>query len=329
MSSVGTAAFQSSLGELIAQFVAEKRACGYRYREESRALRAFDAYLQKIGHKSMDLPRDVVEGWTCRAANETPRNHEHRQRLVQQFGRFLASRGFTVYLPDTRGRARARASFVPYIFTRDEIVRLLTAAEHLPTSTLAPHRHVVVPEVFQLLCCCGLRLGEALHLRRSDVDLDQGVLTIRDGKFQKDRLVPLPAVAHARLKSYCDRVGMRRADSAFFPGPYGAPYSNHGMYKIFRRLLRDSGIPHGGRGRGPRIHDLRHSFAVHRLEAWYREGADLDAKLPLLATYLGHRGLQGTQVYLRLTPQLFPDVSSRLEDHLGHIIPGGGHHEAD
>jgi integrase len=93
------------------------------------------------------------------------------------------------------------------------------------------------------------------------------------------------------------------------------------LYRIFRCLLRECGIAHGGRGRGPRLHDIRHSFAVHRLERWYREGIDLSAKLPVLAAYMGHKSIRETQLYLRLTPHLFPDVCARMEQHLGHVIP--------
>lgn len=328
-SASGDLTFESVLGELMADFVREKRACGYRYLAECRELRAFDAYLREIEHGSTDLPKDVVEGWTARRSYERPRTHEHRLRLVHQFGRFLLQRGCAVHLPETRGSARNRKLFTPYIFSSEQIAALLTAADRLPPSALSPMRHLVVPELFRLLCCCGLRHGEVLNLRVDNVDLRHGVLTILDGKFQKDRLVPLPETMQVRLRRYADRVGHRPSETAFFPGPYGEPYDSTGTYAIFRRLLRDCGIQHGGRGRGPRVHDLRHSFAVHRLERWYREGADLSAKLPLLATYMGHRSIEGTQVYLRLTPHLFPDIEKRMEQHVGHVIPRRSNHEAN
>lgn len=311
----------SSLAEPIADFVSEKRACGYRYLAESQGLEALDRHLVARGHMSFDLPKVLVDEWTARRPHETPRNQEHRVRLVHQFARYLLRRGVPAHLPDLRGCSRGRASSTPHIFSREEIARLLAAADALPVSTLTPSRHLVIPEVFRVLSCCGLRVGEALHLRLADTDLERGILTIRDGKFQKDRLVPLPASLRLRLTRYAVRLGLRGDGSAFFPGPDGDMYSHTGIYKIFRRLLRESGIPHGGRGRGPRIHDLRHSFAVHRLEAWYRAGADLGAKLLLLSTYMGHRSIEATQIYLRLTPHLFPDVASRMEEHTGHVIP--------
>ncbi len=95
------------------------------------------------------------------------------------------------------------------------------------------------------------------------------------------------------------------------------------IYHQFRRLLREIGIPHGGKGQGPRLHDLRHTFAVHRLEQWYRQGENLGAKLPLLSTYMGHRSLVGTQRYLRLTPAIFPDIQRRLDKQFGQVVPQG------
>jgi integrase len=316
--------FHSPLAELIMAFIEEKRACGYRFKQERLLLLALDRRLRAIGHASADLPRDVVESWTARRPTEQPRNHEHRVRLVHQFARFALRRGVHAHVPDSRGLARRRALFTPYIFTREQIATLFAATDRLPRSSLAPLRHQVVPEVFRLLYCCGMRASETLHLRWSEVDLTSGVVTVLDGKFQKDRLIPLPRDLRDRLSRYVGLLGTRAPTAAFFPGPYGQPYRLSGLYRIFRRLLHECGISHGGRGRGPRVHDLRHSFAVHRLEDWYQGGADLGAKLPLLSTFMGHRKLESTQLYLRLTPHIFPALTAQLEARVGHVIPGGG-----
>jgi integrase/recombinase XerD len=178
-----------------------------------------------------------------------------------------------------------------------------------------------MPELFRLLYSCGLRVSEALHLHVSEVDLDAGVLTIHQGKFRKDRLVPLPPALTQRLRQYARVIGERSADAVFFPAPHGGPYHRETIYKLFRYLLWVCRIPHGGRGHGPRLHDVRHTFAVHRLEQWYREGVDLHAKLPVLATYMGHCSITGTQLYLRLTAELFPELSARLDTAYGDCIP--------
>ena len=147
---------------------------------------------------------------------------------------------------------------------------------------------------------------------------------IRESKrfvFRKDRFVPVAPALAERLRAYAMSLPDSGEDAYFFLAPDRGPYHRSTLYKIFRVLLHRCGIPHGGRGRGPRIHDLRATFAVHRLETWYRNGDDLNVKLPILATYLGHDSLAGTQWYLRLTPHLFPDITKGMEALFGNIVP--------
>ena len=198
---------------------------------------------------------------------------------------------------------------------------LLQAVDQLPPDNRCPLRHLIMPEVFRLLYGCGMRGGEVTHLTVADVDLVAGIVTVQEGKFHKDRLVPMAPSLTARLQKYTRTLDARNPAAFFFPAPDGGPYSNQTVYGIFRRLLRECGIPHGGRGKGPRLHDLRHGFAVHRLQRWYRQGADLGTKLPVLATYMGHRSLLSTQHYLHITPEIFPQINARLDLYLGPIIP--------
>src|SRR5438270_895520 len=175
--------------------------------------------------------------------------------------------------------------------------------------------------ILQRLDGCGFRVGEVLKLRVRDVDLNQGIITVRQGKFRKDRLVPPSLPLANRLQKYAAHFEKRPPDAIFFPGPNGGPVSLRTVYTVFRQLLLQCGIPHAGRGKGPRIHDARHLFAVHVLRRWYQDGEDLDAKLPLLATYLGHQDLSGTQRYLHLTAELFPEITARADAAFGDVIP--------
>jgi site-specific recombinase XerD len=315
-------AFRSALGPLMEEFLSEKRACGYSYDEPNRCLRRLDIFLVKEGLMSAELPQSLVKKWVSKSDHESPRTQQGRITVVRQFATFLCWRGYSAYVPDGTLGARRSSDYVPRILNRDEMRKLLHAADQLVPTARSPLRHLVMPEILRLLYGCGLRLGEVLHLRIQDVDLNQGVLTVRQGKFRKDRLVPMASTLVLRLKKYTDHLENRSRDAIFFPAPSGGSYKLRAVYSLFRALLVQCHIPHGGRGKGPRVHDLRHTFAVHTLLRWCRESETLDAKLPLLSTYLGHQNLSGTQRYLHLTAELFPEVMRRVEAAFGDVIPG-------
>jgi integrase len=207
------------------------------------------------------------------------------------------------------------------MLTDEELRKFFRAADTLEPTARSPLRHLVMPEIFRLLYGCGFRVNEVLKLRVRDVDLDQGVITVRQGKFRKDRLVPPALSLVNRLRTYAAYFENRPLDAICFPAPAGGSFRIWTVYRWFRELLVRCGIPHAGRGKGPRIHDFRHVFALHTLRRWYRDGADLDAKLPLLATYLGHQHLAGTQRYLHLTAEIFPEITARSQAAFGDVIP--------
>ena len=291
------------------------------YHEPTRILRHLDHFLVQEGLTTCDLPRSVAQKWLAKRAHESSRTQQQRIMVVRQFSRFLCRLGYSAYMPDSTLAPREQSSFAPRILTPEEVRKLFQAVDALEPTARSPLRHLIMPEVFRLLYGCGFRLGEVLNLRVRDVDLDQGIVTVRQGKFRKDRLVPLALSLVKRLRKYAARFENRPPDTIFFPAPDGGSFSLRTVYGLFRKLLLQCGIAHAGRGKGPRIHDLRHTFAVHTLLRWYRDGEDLDAKLPLLATYLGHQHLSGTQRYLHLTAELFPEITARLDALFGEVIP--------
>jgi integrase/recombinase XerD len=313
--------FQSTLAPWIEKFIGEKRACGYKYTTASDELRRLDRFVREQRLQVVALPRLLVEGWIAQRPNERIRTQQARVGLVRRFAVFLIRHGFPAYLPQARRNATGPSLFVPRIFSHEEMQRFLRAADAIPFDPRSPLRHLVLPELFHVLYGCGLRVSEGINLRVAEVDLLRGVLTIRQGKFRKDRLVPLASSLSRRLRRWDASLGSRLPDAIFFPSCGGRPYHRQTVYHAFRQLLWQCRISHGGRGRGPRLHDLRHSFAVQRLAKWYREGADLNTLLPVLSTYLGHQSVNQTQVYLRLTADLFPDVAARSEAAFGHVIP--------
>lgn len=316
--------FQSVLAPLIDRFLQEKRACGYAYHEPFRILHRLDDFLVEQGLEALELPRDVARNWLAKKPHESAATQQQRITIVRQFSKFLLTAGCPAYVPDATVAAR-KSIFVPRMLTEEELRKFFRAVDILEPTARSPLRHLIMPEVFRLLYGCGFRVREVLNLRIRDVDLDQGIITVRQGKFRKDRLVPPALSLVNRLRKYAGHFDSRPPDAVFFPGPNGCPFALRTVYTLFREILLQCEIPHAGRGKGPRIHDYRHLFAVHTLRRWYRDGEDLEAKLPLLATYLGHQHLSGTQHYLHLTAEIFPEITARVEAAFGEVIPRRTH----
>lgn len=314
-------ALRSPLAGHIGQFVQSKRACGYKFDAGLAILVRFDRALCEAGLQQCELPRSVTRAWLTRGPNESVNSQRARMGAVRQLAQYLCFLGVPAYVPDRIPCTRESSVFTARVLTRDEIRRLIDAVDHLTPNAHGPLRDVVMPEIFRLLYGCGFRAREVLRLRVDDVDLDRGIVTVRDGKFGKDRLVPPAIPLVQRLRRFTQGLGHRPGTAYFFPTDHGGAWSHTAVYQVFRELLHRVGISHCGRGKGPRLHDLRHTFAVHTLLRWCQEGADLDAKLPVLSTYLGHQSLLGTQRYLHLTAELFPQITVRSTEAFGDVIP--------
>ncbi len=323
-SDASNAEFQSVLAPLMDRFLQEKRACGYAYHEPFRILHRLDDFLVQQGLETLELPRGLARNWLAKKPHESASTQQQRITIVRQFSKFLLIVGCPAYVPDATLAAR-KSIFVPRMLTEEELRKFFLAVDTLEPTARSPLRHLIMPEVFRLLYGCGFRVREVLNLRIRDVDLNQGIITVRQGKFRKDRLVPPALSLVNRLRKYAGYFDSRPPDAVFFPGPNGRPFALRTVYTLFREMLLQCGIPHAGRGKGPRIHDYRHLFAVHTLRRWYRDGENLEAKLPLLATYLGHQHLSGTQHYLHLTAEIFPEITARVEAAFGEVIPRRTH----
>jgi len=178
--------------------------------------------------------------------------------------------------------------------------------------------------VFRILLGCGTRITETLRIGKQDVDLDNGTILLLNAKNKKERVIPMAASVTERCRTYAAESSLVRGfgpSEWFFPNAEGKPYDSGSLYSFYRTALRRAGISHGGRGRGPRIHDLRHTFAVRVLQRWVRNGRDLTTALPHLAIYMGHEGLKASQHYLRLTATMFPELIKTVEKEFGWVIP--------
>jgi len=317
----------SPLASQLEHFLALKRAMGYRYRDESRLVGEFDQFLTtRLSTDDPVLTLEIARDYVARRGTESDSTRAHRLTIVREVSRFLRLDDARTVVPGPRFLGIVRRSFVPRVLSREEGRRFLQACGQLPSDQRSPIRGVVLGTALRVLYLTGLRLGELRRLTHADVDLDTGVLRIHHTKFGKSRLVPMAPDLTKRLADCQDVVRDRLGvclDAPFFSHCTGRRYSATAVRQALQQTLDIAGIPRVSGGRRLRVHDLRHSWAVLRLTLWCAQNADLGAKLPLLATYLGHVELASSQRYLQLTQDLVVEVTRRHHARFGHVISDG------
>ena len=303
-----------------------KQAIGYKYDTEAKHLKRFDIFtLQKYPNTAI-LTKEIVLDWCNKKTYETQANQCSRASIIRQFGKYLDSVGIKAYIiPE--GYYPTNEQYTPYIYTNDELTRFFAETDKCPYCSECPYRHLIMPVFFRMIYMCGLRVSEARLLKVGDVDIEKGILTIHHSKKDNSRLVPMSDYLTKRCRHYSERVHTFSVpEDYYFPTLNGKPMTIGNVYKNFRRFLWRAGISHSGRGYGPRVHDFRHVYAVHCLKKWAEQEMDLAAYLPVLKTYMGHDSFKETAYYLRLTADVFPDITLKLETLYPEIIPelGGG-----
>lgn len=316
--------YESPCAEHMANFIRYKRAQGLKYDTVPRSLRSFSRFLSAKGGDDAGIGKELIEEWCSVRPNENRLTQRRRILETAQFLKYLSERGVDVHLPRPTRKSRASGAFAPHIFSQEELRRLFEECDRIRarTPSVMP---VMLPVLFRLLLGCGLRISEALGLRLGDTDLDNGILVIRQSKFNNDRLIPVADSLLAVLRGYSSAHHKLPKDGKrpFFAHRDGCMISQSHIYKWFRKVIWAAGISHGGRGTGPRLHDFRHTFSVYSLKAMTDKGMDMYCALPLLSTYLGHASLSATEQYVRLTQDMFPEVIERASAISAFVIPRG------
>jgi site-specific recombinase XerD len=302
------------LQQVVTQYVGFKHSMGMCFRSEAGVLKSFCRALGDID--IMEVAPGSVQAFIDGKGVVTAFWHQ-KFRVLDRFYRFSIGRGYVDSSPLPKTIPKCPEPLTPHIYTLEELRRLITATDLLETS-MSPLQASTFRTLLLTLYGTGLRISEALSLTLADVNLPDSLIVVRNSKFFKTRLVPIGPNLTAHLHRYAKRrrqlpcpVG---ESSAFFATRSGNTLSYHRVRTIFpilRKVAAIQGI-NGARYR-PRIHDLRHTFAVHRLEAWYRERADVQRLLPQLSTYLGHVDVNETQRYLTMTPELLREANQRFE----------------
>jgi len=305
----------NSLDQALTEYLAIRRALGFELREVAGCLRNFVAFLKTEG--ASHITKELALRWATQPAAAQPSTWSWRLGMVRRFAAWHSATEPRTEIPPVGLLPRRYQRKTPHIYSDEEITSLLCRAAQLssPKGLRAP----TYTTLFGLLAVTGMRVNEALHLDRPDVDFEQGVLTIRRTKFGKSRHVPVHRSTVDELKEYAEkreRVVPTPPSQAFFISERGTRITEWIARYTFAKLSQQLGFRPIAKshGRGPRLHDMRHRFAARTLVQWYREGRDVERELPKLATYLGHVHINETYWYLEAVPELLQLATDRLLD---------------
>ena len=318
-----TAAFSSRLAPVLARYVDLKRALGLRFCQATRTLESLDRFLREQASKHSDLNAAAFQAWSQNLLHLAPGKRRDRMRQVYNFCLYRRRTEPRCFVPDPASFPKPHQRLLPYIFSEHDVARLLEAASELTRVPSSPLRPEVIRLAIVLLFTTGIRRGELLRLTVGDYDRRDATLRIRESKFHKSRLLPLSDDIATEIEHYV-RIRARRkpplcSDTALIWNATRGPYSTSGLQFVLKSLLRKCSI-FTPKGRLPRIHDFRHAHAVNALLRWYREGAEVEAKLPLLATYMGHVSVLSTHYYLHWIEPLRTAASKRFASHYGKLV---------
>jgi integrase/recombinase XerD len=300
------------LHEAIQDYLTLRRGLGFKLKKHSRFLEEFAVFLEQEG--AVQITTRLALQWATQPQHIQQAEWAARLSVVRGFARYWSATDPMTEIPPEGLLPYRPNRAKPYLYSDEEVQQLLDAAKNMPTThSLQPWTYHCL---FGLLAVTGLRISEALNLQSKDVDWSEGILTIRDSKFGKSRLIPLHASSLEVLSDYGARRDLlfaRRKTPYFFCSRYDGRLDEGQVRRIFYTMSRQIGIRGAAASHGPRLHDFRHRFAVHALLRWHRAGEDVRRRLPILSTYLGHAHVTDTYWYVTGTPELMEMVGQRLE----------------
>jgi len=320
------AQFTSPLGQYMQKFITLKRSQGKIYRNEEEVLSRFDQFLSSYVPNPQRLSKSIIQEWLSLFPASHSANRYINFGVIRRFCLYLRRYDSSAYVPNS-SLVSPPPPITPYIYSRSQIKTLLNAALQLKPSALSPLRPQSYYLLILLLYTTGMRLGEALKLQLGDIDWENESLCIRETKFFKSRLIPLSSSMMEALEDYLklrERFGLpTKPQSPIFQNPHRrGHYSKSAVESTFQHLLEIIGLKQNPGHIRPRIHDLRHTMATHRIEDWYRKDKDVQSKLGLLSTYLGHVKISGTQRYLTMTTELLEQASQRFNQYFTQVEKG-------
>jgi len=319
--------FGSVFAPYMQKFIDTKEAMGFSGKYFEMIFKEFDLFSIKKQVSTPYITHSLITRWRETQINVSDKTIYSKYSVISQFSKYMNRLGFPCYVP--RVPKYKRNNYVPYVFTHEQVQSVFAACDSLTTHSLGnmDSRLFAMPGILRLLYSTGMRVSEAASLLNRDVDLDRRLIVVRKTKNQQQRLIPVNPSLYQVLKQYLDarnRLPVKNTnakDAPFFISPSGLALNQSRVYAWFRKILKKCGIPHISAGHGPRVHDLRHTCAVHSLMNQVKAGADIYCVLPILSVFLGHRNLSGTECYVRLTQEMYPDIIRQVQSISQSLFP--------
>lgn len=305
----------------------EEITCYLKFRESSGikqirleyySFKQLDTFFIDNGFTEIRFNKMQATEWKRQMPKETYAARYHRINRTKRFFKYLQAKGYDVYVFwDIR---LPKSDFMPHIFSKDEIARYFYAVDTMAHKSVKSYE-IQMPVLMRLLYCCGTRIDETLSIKKKDVDLAKGIIYLRDTKSREERMIVLSSAMANLIRLYAEKTfhTITERDYIFHTNRWGK-IDGKFVHELHVKYLEKAGIPYFGGGKGPRIHDWRHTFAIESLKSMIDSDMDMYAALPILSAYLGHKGIKSTEKYVRLTMSMYPYIEERIGKNLDKIF---------
>jgi len=305
--------YRSVFAPYFESFLRMKDTMGYGLSKFRSIFIELDRFFLETGVTDAYITREQIAGWRKTRVNDKARTLYDKYSVLSQFCRYMCHLGLECYIP--RLPRRKDLDFIPYVFTHEQMERIFKECDRLTMRSANMNSALfAIPALIRFLYSTGVRISEALSVKNMDVDYSRYRIIIGKTKNKMQRMVPINSSLEEVMKqyeTYRNRMpveGLTDKESFFFVSANGKPFTNSAAYSWFKKVLRRCGIPHIGKNQGPRVHDVRHTSAVHSLEKMVKGGVDIYCALPILSTFLGHKTIIGTEKYVRMVQEIYPDI---------------------
>jgi len=314
--------FGSIFGKELNAYLDAKVAAGFQERSFTIRLRVFDNFCKQHALDAPVFTEELANEWYKRRANEASTTHYSRINAIKHFLIYLQKQGYEVHI--TRDISSKKTQFQPHIYSEDETKRYFQAVDSFEPRANKKNS-LQYPVLFRLLYCCGIRIDEALRIRKKDVDLEDGIIKLIETKNNRERFIVLGDSMGSLVRRYADKCFYLLSDGDYiFRSANGGRCHYDTIYDHHRLFLKSANIPYIGNSEGPRIHDWRHTFSVYSFKQMIDAGMDMYVALPILSTYLGHKTILATEGYIRLTMAMFPYIEEKFRGKLDEVFGFGG-----